>query len=468
MGTLVHMVPAYGLDRNISRIADTQGEALRKNGLQTFASAFIFIILAASTLNGAGRTGAASGKNIAGGGESGKAGPKAGYSFVPLPMLAYDAAKGILFGAMMNIYNFGDGSSYPDPRCSWYLEASGYTGGSQTYVASFDSGKLLPHVRFNAAGSYFRDKAMEFFGFNGYQTRYDTSIEDGFYMYGRGGANFKADFTGPICRGLYWDAGYHFNYFTVNEYSSSKYSGEETLFGLYRKWGILGDDMSGEKFSSAIRAGITYDSRDHEGVPGRGLLAGFHLITAPKFLGSSDSYVKFNASFIQYVPIIYSKLTFAYHIDYQDFIGKAPWYVLPFYSPGGPKYDNVHLGGTRIIRGMKYNRTTGTGVGYFNAELRWNLWNFNLWKQDIGVMLSGFCDGIRVFRGYDLTNVTGYAPDLYSTFTDTGTHDRFHISGGGALKIILNRNFVLNIECARCASRKDGTWAFYLNSGFYF
>ena len=41
---------------------------------------------------------------------------KTGYSFVPFPMAGFDGAKGILFGALMNVYNFSDGSTYPNPR----------------------------------------------------------------------------------------------------------------------------------------------------------------------------------------------------------------------------------------------------------------------------------------------------------------------------------------------------------------
>lgn len=430
-----------------------------KKILTLTAAVLIFSILSAS---GAERTASSKETNRE------KETVKTGYSFMPLPMLAFDGAKGVLFGAMMNIYNFGDGSTYPNPRCSWYLDASAYTGGSQSYAASFDSGSILPKVRINVAASWFRDKAMEFFGYNGSQSFYDTSLENGFYYYGRGVLNFRTDFKGPICRNLHWNAGYNFSYLTVNEYSSDKYTGDETLFGLYRKWGILDGNTSGDMFSSALKAGLSYDSRDFEGVPGRGILANAYIYASPKFLGSSDSYVKYNLSFQQFVPIVPQRLTFVYHLDYQDFIGKAPWYVVPFFSPGGPKSDNSYIGGTRMVRGIRYNRATGKGLGYFNVELRWNFWNFTIWNQNIGLMVSGFCDGIHVFRQYDLTNATGYAPELYSKFINTSRRDRMHISAGGSLKVIFNRNFIINAEIARCTSRQDGTWAIYCNSGFYF
>ena len=39
---------------------------------------------------------------------------KTGYNFGPLPAIAFDADKGFQYGALVNIYNYGDGSNYPN------------------------------------------------------------------------------------------------------------------------------------------------------------------------------------------------------------------------------------------------------------------------------------------------------------------------------------------------------------------
>ena len=41
---------------------------------------------------------------------------KTGYNFGPLPAVAFDADKGFQLGALLNIFDFGDGSTYPNPR----------------------------------------------------------------------------------------------------------------------------------------------------------------------------------------------------------------------------------------------------------------------------------------------------------------------------------------------------------------
>ena len=393
---------------------------------------------------------------------------KTGHSFVPFPMAGFDGAKGILFGALMNVYDFGDGSTYPNPKSSSYFEASGYTGGSKTLIASFDSGSLFPKVRMNLAASHCADNAMEFFGFGGRRTFYDADADEGFYKYSRATTNLKTEFSGNIAGHLSWEVGYHFNAFKVKDYHPKDEDKGISLFSLYRSWGIIPSDETFRKYSSAVRIGLRYDSRDYEGVPTKGILARAGLITAPSFFGSSESYLKFHATFRQYIPLTKERLTLAYRLDYQDFMGNAPWYALPFYTPGGPVYDNAALGGYRTVRGLLYNRVSAPGIGFFNTELRWKFAGLTLLKQDIGLMLSGFCDGITSLRSFDVSNRTGAFPDLYSRHINDASGDNLHLSAGAALKIILNRNFVMNIEYARALSAQDGTGVMYFNTGFYF
>lgn len=393
---------------------------------------------------------------------------KTGMSFVPFPMVGFDGTKGVLFGALMNVYDFGNGSTYPNPRSSAYLEASGYTGGSKTFIFSYDSGSLLGRVRMNVAASLCADKAMEFFGFGGRRTFYDKSVAMDFYKYDRSTVNVKADFSGVISGPLRWEAGYHFNRFDIKDFNPKDDAQEVSLFGLYKKWGIIPSEESSTRFSSALRAGLVYDSRDYEGVPTKGILAKAHLVAASGFLGSSDSYLKVYATWRQYIPLVKESLTLAYRFDYQEFLGDAPWYVIPFYTPGGPVYDNVALGGLRSVRGLMYNRVTGSSVGFLNVELRWKFAGFTLLNQDIGLMASGFCDGISALKSFDLTNRTGAFPALYSKYVDSSRGDCIHLSTGAAFKLILNRNFVLNIEYAHALSAQDGAGVLYLNTGFYF
>ncbi len=52
---------------------------------------------------------------------------KKGWNFAGFPFATYDSDLGFQFGALANIYHYGDGSRYPLYDHSFYIEASWYT-----------------------------------------------------------------------------------------------------------------------------------------------------------------------------------------------------------------------------------------------------------------------------------------------------------------------------------------------------
>ena len=52
---------------------------------------------------------------------------KTGFSFGGFPIVAFDQDKGLQLGALANIYDFGKGGWYPNPRQQLYVEASWFT-----------------------------------------------------------------------------------------------------------------------------------------------------------------------------------------------------------------------------------------------------------------------------------------------------------------------------------------------------
>ena len=148
---------------------------------------------------------------------------KTGYNFGPLPAVAYDADKGFQLGALLNIYDFGDGSTYPNTRQQWYFEASFFTKGSQLFVVSYDNRFLIPGVRWSTALTITNEKAMDFYGFNGYQSVYNQDFHKwkkdpdkmnvadyqsrAFYKYKRDLFRFAADVEGTIWKDIKWNAG---------------------------------------------------------------------------------------------------------------------------------------------------------------------------------------------------------------------------------------------------------------------
>ena len=256
--------------------------------------------------------------------------------------------KGFQYGALLNIYDFGDGSFYPTPRQQWYIEASAYTKGSQQYFLTYDTRHLIPGIRMAVAATCMYDKAMDFYGYNGYQSFYDidniktwkkkddkTGIEpqwmNAFYRVQRLAVTAKADFVGNIWDDqLFWEASYYFSWIrvqSINRESINKgkdsvemFSGA-TLYDLYKEWGIIPEKDGNGGITSAIKLGLMYDTRDYEAAPSKGIWAEAHVTLAPRFLGTTSSYYRYMATFRQYVPLVGEDLVFAYRLNYQETFG---------------------------------------------------------------------------------------------------------------------------------------------------
>ncbi|MBO5902966.1 MAG: BamA/TamA family outer membrane protein [Tidjanibacter sp.] len=434
---------------------------------------------------------------------------KTGINLGPLPAVAFDADKGFQMGGLLNIYDFGDGSTYPNPRQQWYMEASFFTKGSQLYVLSYDSKVLIPGMRFSTTFTMTNDKAMDFYGFNGYMSYYDYEkvdlgkTSDDMYLYSpmyrvdRTAALFKADLIGNVWDNkLFWEAGYHLNYFkqgAINREKINKNKEENkmfpdnvpTLYEQYRTWGLISDDVANGGVGSSIRLGLLYDTRDKEGAPSRGTWAEAHITMAPKWLGSTTPYYKYSATLRQYFPIIPNdRLTFAYRLNYEGTFGNsAPYYILPYITTMGQSYDRDGMGGFRTTRGLMRNRVQGMDMLAYNAEFRWRFVQFALFNQNIALGLNVFSDGAMVTKNYDMSfkrdkadfgSLTEYAAARasYDLYMSQGQEkDSMHSTVGAGFRFIMNQNFIVCLEYGMPVgkfAKQDGNGAFYINTGYLF
>ena len=437
---------------------------------------------------------------------------KKGFNFGPLPVVAFDADKGFQLGALLNVFDFGDGSTYPNPRQKLYLEASFFTKGSQLFVINYDNKFLIPGVRWSSTVTLTNDKAMDFYGFNGYMSYYDQArvalgkdkASDSYiytpkYRVNRLALLFKTDFTGNIWKNkLFWEAGYHFSYIkqgykknnhalnldkiNKNKDENKVYPAEDpTIFDMYRQWGIISEDEAWGGINSALRFGLLFDTRDKEAAPSKGIWAEAHVTVAPKWLGTTNPHYRYSATFRHYVPIVKNDvLTFAYRLNYEGTFGNsAPYYVLPYITVMGSNYDRDGMGGYRTVRGLMRNRVQGLDMATYNVELRWRFVNFTLWKQNIAFGLSAFSDGTMVTRNYDMSfKGEEQYRDAYNAYmAGRPSSDRPHITVGAGLRFIMNQNFIVAFEYGMPVSKfskdpviknQDGNGAFYINTGFLF
>jgi len=382
---------------------------------------------------------------------------KTGNSFAPFPIIAYDADRGLEVGAMLNIYNFGDGSTYPTPKSQWFIQGAYFTKGSYLFMANYDNKTAIPGVRFNANISFYNEKAYDFYGFNGYDSGYDSSLGASFYKHGRMVPFAKIDFTGHITEHLYWKAGYRFKYFKVSSYYPDPKNPTPNHFDNLVADGTIKEDEKNGGFTSAVLAGIMYDTRDFEPSPSKGLWIEANLEGAPRFLGTSTPYGKYQVILRHYVPIYKDKLVFAMRGNLSGYFNDPAFYVLPTDSVFGNGYDHDGVGGYYNLRGILRNRITGKSTFYFNTELRWRFVDFHLLNQNIAFALSGFFEGGRAIVPYRATAFDA---------------EKMHLTAGGGIRFIMNRNFILAAEYGAAFDKRDlaqgKSGSFYVNIGYLF
>ncbi len=412
---------------------------------------------------------------------------KSGFSFGGVPVIAYDSDIGLKYGALLNIFHYGDGSIYPDYKHSIYLEWSRTTKGSGINQITYDSKYLIPGVRVSGELSYLTEKALDFYGFNGYKSYFNHDYEDDdpaninyqsrvFYRQNRDLLRIRADFSGKLKNEhLGWILGLvHYNIaldtIDLDKLNSDQNENEKLpainggLYGLYKEWNIIPENQYYGGQSTLFKTGIVYDSRDNEPNPMKGIWTELLLLVDPGvFGGNSFSYGKYSFVHRQYFTLIPDQLSFAYRLGYQGTLfGTTPSYMLPFVFNAGRYTDLNGLGGSKTIRGILRNRIVGEDMAYGNFELRWKFIRTILFNQNIYLALSAFTDMGMVTREYKI-NTQDADPNYFPN-----TNESLHQSLGGGLRVALNENFIVACDYGYALKKDDGDTGLYINLNWLF
>lgn len=414
---------------------------------------------------------------------------KKGWTFGALPVVAYDADMGFQYGALAQFFDYGDGTIYPDYRHTFYVEVSRFTKGSGVNQLFYDSKYLIPgHIRITADLDYLTERALDFYGFNGYEARYDPEVTDDesddyisrvYYKHERLMLRAMADFQGRIIgEKLRWLAG--INYFniktgTVDIDRMNKGKKEEKklpevplLYDDYVSYGLISEEEKNGGNHTIIKAGLIYDTRDNEAAPNKGIWSEALFMVAPAFLSnSSHGFTQLALAHRQYITLYPKQLVFAYRLAYQGTIaGTAPFYIQPYlFTSYALTTKPDGLGGSRTIRGVMRNRVVGDGAVNANVELRWRFWQTFLFKQNFYLGLVGFFDAGMVVqdRPVDKSKVTGD-----QAFYFDNSSDRPHYGTGIGLRAALNENFLISADYGFVLDKRDGTSGLYIGIGHIF
>lgn len=411
-----------------------------------------------------------------------------GWSFGAVPAIAFDSDIGFKYGAVLNLFDYGNGTIYPDYRHSIYLEWSRTTKGSGINQITYDSKYLIKGIRFTGDISYFQEQALDFYGFNGYQATYNHSFEDDntnnpmylsrmYYRIDRQLFRLTLDFLSlRKDKALQWVLGYGLYDNKIGKVDiKSLNEGRDddkllpvvdtstSLFEKYKTWNIIPKGQENGGNTQILKLGIVYDTRDNESNPMHGIWTEALLLLSPSFIGNNYNYAQFAISHRQYFTLKKEVLNLACRIAYQGKIaGEMPFYMLPFlFASNKPTRDG--LGGAKTIRGVLRNRLVGEGMFYSNFELRWKFLRTQLFKQNFYIALSGFTDMGEVIQKYNFNK-----SNVPQNYTIDSNNEKLHIGYGSSLHFVLNSNFVLNFTYARAKDVEDGSSAFYINLNYLF
>jgi hypothetical protein len=421
---------------------------------------------------------------------------KRGWGFTPSPSLGYDSDTGFQIGVMCDVYDYGDGSLYPGYRHKAFVNLSWTTRNQIKLHFFYDSKYLIPKVRFTAVVTYILSQMYPFMGFNGAATPYYDHLASGrkqknrvaMYNIQRDMLRAMFDFQGDIYTNKFrWAAGISYWWYddrdislkkkgkyVYDSFSANSYLRDEqnvnypSLWRLYKESGLILPSEANGGHHIELKAGVVFDSREHEADPTRGIWAELYAYGSPDILNGRKGkdayhYLKLAAHFRHYVSIWQDKIVFAYHLAYQGkLVGNAPYYTL----------QNINaiflnqmisdgLGSVSTVRGVPYNSVIGDGLAWANFEMRFKVASFRLFNQDFYLATNPFFDMGACVQEYRLDKMKQLRRQhddnkqrgLPTTYSDaemnliyTGKSPKLHLSAGIGFKIVMNRNFVLSAE----------------------
>ncbi len=415
---------------------------------------------------------------------------KTNWNFGALPTITFDTDLGFQYGALVNLFYYGDGSRYPSYNHSLYFEVSRFTKGSAINRFYYDSDQLIKGLQTTFDISYLTDQAYDFYGFNGYDAVVNPGWNDAespdyksrmFYKYDRKLFRMKLDLQGKLpINNMRWVTGFNLQNFSIASVDVDRLNegkeGDDVLpeqnglFERYQQWGIISPVEAEGGFIPTLKAGLVYDTRDNRPNPMKGMWTEAVIEAAPEFIGSASSFAKFALIHRQYFTIIPNDLSFVYRLAYQSTIaGNVPFYyqsqVMTSFLTGALSEG---LGGAKSIRGINRNRVVGDGFFYGNVELRSKIVRFRFINNNFYIGLNAFTDFGRTTHKIDVEKfITNLSIDEKADYFDIGSEE-FHVSYGAGLRIVMNENFVISADYGRAVDARDGTQGIYIGLNYLF
>ena len=405
---------------------------------------------------------------------------KTGWNVGPLPVVGFDSDLGFQYGLCCDVFNYGDGTHYPQYNYKINIEASTYTKGSSILRTYGDFKTLIPDGKLFFDITWFNAPKFGFYGYNGYSTLYLPLETEAFVPgtlpgtlpdYAKSGYNFMsrdqfrvlASVRKTITGHLNAAAGLAFYHIKTGRLTLDEYDGQITLFDVYSTYDLIRENEKDGGNVTQIRAGLIYDSRNHDSDPTKGENIELSLVYSPDIIdGKGYSNLGLHLNVCQYLPLYKDRLTFAYRAMVQTNL----WGEIPYYFTNNinsmffRKMYTEGLGGNASVRGINRNGVLSNGFLMLNAELRWRIYDFKLINQNWQIAVNPFFDMGKILQPYRLEEQK--ACNLNDC---NGRETKPHYTAGLGFKLIMNHNMVVSFEAAKPFDRNDGD-GLWTNMGF--
>jgi outer membrane protein assembly factor BamA len=369
--------------------------------------------------------------------------PKAavGWEFVGIPALNFSTDEGLGYGALAEIYNYGNGLKPYKYTIQPIIFLT--TKGRRDLVVFFDAPHVLPNRwRFDVTLAREQHRATPYYGI-GNATVYDSTLElapdDYYYRYEKVQLRVFANVQRPLgsapARVL---VGFGYTDVTTD---ATPFDSGTTLLTAH-----LGGSPAPVGNVGFVRAGVIWDTRDRESGPTRGTWAELLAQRVDDALGATNEFTRVTATVRHYIPLR-DNLVAAFRVMAQQSSGDVPLFELNTLQSS---YKNQEgLGGNNSVRGVAKNRFAGNGVMLANTELRWRFKEFSLRGKPAFLMASGFLDAGRVWT--NSIQVGEIVKDLHAGY-------------GGGLRVGLGPSFVVAFDYGRSSESSQ----LYIGLGYLF
>lgn len=365
-----------------------------------------------------------------------------GWDIAGVPALNFDADEGLGYGVILELYNYGTGVQ--PYRYSIQPTVFLTTQGRRDYTVFVDAPALVPGGwRASAFAGNEQQLAQPYYGV-GNDTPYDPGAERGanpyFYRFGRNRWRVTADFqhrVGHSSVRLLVGAGVSRSTIDITPFDSGT-----TLIAQQ-----LGGRTPPPSRTNYLRAGLVWDTRDHEIGPVRGTWAELLVQRADKSLGATEDFTRVTSTVRKYVPLA-PRLTFAQRLMAQQVIGPLPFDELSIIQSSFKQQEG--LGGSSSIRGLPKDRYIGKALILGDSELRWRVTEFRLVGRPSFLAFSTFLDAGRVWS--DQLRVDQ-------------VFDQLHVGYGGGARIGVGPSFIVATDVGHS---NESAAAVYVGLGWMF